>query len=151
MIALPWFLCCKFLAPLIRWHGWIWEPCCPYSSEEGSKFDNHKTDSNHYWFSFEWLVFCEAQQEGHVKLKNRGDFYSFYFISTHTVFQTLTGWQQCVHYDHKEGGNMGVGILLCLHKQHNLWYRITGTCILLAAHYEHAWFPSASNNSRVIF
>ena len=46
---------------------------------------------------------------------------------------------------------MGVGLLLCLHKKHNLWYRITGTCVLLAAHYEHAWFPSASNNSRVIF
>ena len=136
MIALPWFLCCKFLAPLIRWHGWIWEPCCPYSFEEGSKFDNHKTDSNHYWFSFEWLVFCEAQQEGHVKLKETEGIFIHSILFLHTQFFKRWLADSSVHYDHKEGGNMGVGILLCLHKKHNLWYRITGTCILLAAHYE---------------
>ena len=102
--------------------------------------------------SFEWLIFCEAQQEGHVKLKKqRGFLFILFYFYTHSF--SNVDWLTAVYIMTIKKGEHGSGsFIMFAQKKHNLWYRITGTCIiLLAAHYEHAWFPSASNNSRVIF
>ena len=86
MIALPWFLCCKFLAPLIRWHGWIWEPCCPYSFEEGSEVDNHTrltqtTTGSLFWMTcFLWGSAGRSCQTR----KQRGFLFILFYFRTHS-------------------------------------------------------------------
>ena len=152
MIALPWFLCCKFLAPLIRWHGWIWEPCCPYSFEEGSEVDNHTrltqtTTGSLFWMTcFLWGSAGRSCQTR----KQRGFLFILFYFRTHS-FSNVDCLTAVYIMTIKKGGTWEWVFYYVCTKKHNLWYRITGTCVLLAAHYEHAWFPSASNNSTIIF